>query len=74
MSPSPAIPATPEGKEVTAMKRWGGGRCPKCNRGNPEKIGEIAGHTKTAIGYHSEVVQKLWGCRSCHHMWANTPL
>lgn len=49
--------------------RWLSGRCPKCQRGNPEKLGEMLSHTRISAGWDSVTLSKLWRCRGCSHMW-----
>lgn len=48
-------------------------RCPKCLSGKIGYVGEIIGHREVKGRWVSRIVQKMYDCKSCEHMWAKFP-
>lgn len=46
-------------------------RCPKCNFGNTEKLGEMVHHVPKPNGnWQSTVCNIFWTCPKCDHSWS----
>lgn len=48
-------------------------RCPKCNFGRIEKLGEILRHHEIKGVWRSQVVSHCWECKKCQHTWQTAP-